>query len=175
VRNVVVFVAVLLMTAFALEGQTPTIFKGKPALEFVSGEGTARIVLGLDQNGYPALVFSVAHFHVIGECYGPLSVSYNVVQFVGSGDHHFDLARRELGKDWSKEWSKDKKGRDCMTIKRGGQTYRLAVAVTDAKGKPVCPVVLTGELSKLRTWLNDAIDNFEDTYFQFRKLTERVH
>jgi len=174
VRNAVVFAALLLVAPAALQGQEAVLFNGHPALEFTSEEGTARIVLGLDQNGYPALVFSVAHFHVIGECYGRLSVSYKVVQFVGSGDHRFDVPRLDLGKDWSREWIKDKKGRDCMTIKRGGQTYRLAVAVTDSRVKPVCPVVLTGELAKLRTWLDDAVIKFDDAYFQFWKLTEAV-
>ena len=37
-RNAVVFLAVLLLALVSLEGQTSTIFNGKPALEFVSEE-----------------------------------------------------------------------------------------------------------------------------------------
>jgi len=39
----------------------------------------------------------------------------------------------------------------------------LAFAVTDAKGKLSAPIVLTGELAKLKTWLDDAIADFEET------------
>jgi len=46
--------------------------------------------------------------------------------------------------------------------------------VTDAKGTLVAPVSLTGDLAKLRTWLGDAIADFDETYYRFRKLTERV-
>jgi hypothetical protein len=44
-RTAIGFLSVLLMALVSLEGQTPTIFSGKPALEFVSEEGTSRIVL----------------------------------------------------------------------------------------------------------------------------------
>ena len=71
-------------------------------------------------------------------------------------------------------WSKDKKGRDCLVLRRGGQVDRLAFAVTDAKGKLSAPIVLTGELSKLKTWFDDAIADFEETAYRFRKLTERA-
>jgi len=74
----------------------------------------------------------------------------------------------------SLSWSKDKKGRDCLVLRQGGQVDRLAFAVTDAKGKLSAPVVLTGELAKLRTWFDDAIKDFEETAYRFRKPTERI-
>jgi hypothetical protein len=36
------------------------------------------------------------------------------------------------------------------------------------------PIVLSGELSKLRTCLDDAVADFEEAAYRFRKLTERV-
>jgi hypothetical protein len=172
-RTAIGFLSVLLMALVSLEGQTPTIFSGKPALEFVSEEGTSRIVLEIDAMGYPVLVFSAAHSHVIGQCYGSLVVSRPSVTFKGSGDHFFGVSR--VAKDGNgTEWRKDKKGRDCLVLRQGGQTDRVALAVTDAKGKIVAPVSLTGDLAKLRTWLGDAIADFDETYYRFRKLTERV-
>jgi hypothetical protein len=50
----------------------------------------------------------------------------------------------------------------------------LAFAVTGAKGRLSAPVVLTGELAKLRAWFDDAIADFEETAYRFRKLTEQV-
>ena len=168
-RNILVIIAVLLIGA-ALEGQTPTIFNGKPALEFVSEEGTSRIVLEIDASGYPTLVFSAAHFHVIGQCYGSLIVSQPAVVFKGSGDHTCWAARA-----WdSVKWGKDKRGRDCLVMRRGGQTDRVALAIIDAKDKLTVPFVLTDELAKLRTWFDDAVTDFDETYHRFRKLTERV-
>jgi hypothetical protein len=46
--------------------------------------------------------------------------------------------------------------------------------VTGQKGKLSAPVVLTGELAKLKTWFDDAIKDFEETAYRFRKLTERA-
>jgi hypothetical protein len=172
-RTAIGFLTVLLMALVSLEGQTHTVFNGKPALEFVSEEGTSRIVLEIDAMGYPALVFSAAHFHVIGQCYGSLVVSRPSVTFKGSGDH-FCGARRVVDNVSGTEWRKDKKGRDCLVLRLGGQTDRVALAVTDAKGTLVAPVSLTGDLAKLRTWLGDAIADFDETYYRFRKLTERV-
>jgi hypothetical protein len=51
---------------------------------------------------------------------------------------------------------------------------RLAFAVTNAKGKLSAPIVLTGELAKLKTWFDDAVADFEETAYRFRKLTERA-
>jgi len=172
-RTAIVFLAVLLLALGSLEGQTATIFNGKPALEFVSEEGTSRIILEIDAMGYPTLVFSAAHFHVIGQCYGSLVVSRPSVTFKGSGDHFCGALR--VAKDGSgTEWRKDKKGRDCLVLRQGGQTDRVALAATDAKGKIVAPVSLTGDLAKLRAWLGDAIADFDEAYYRFRKLTERV-
>jgi hypothetical protein len=42
-RTAIVFLAVLFMALVSLEGQTPTIFNDKTALEFVSEEGTSRV------------------------------------------------------------------------------------------------------------------------------------
>jgi len=154
-------------------GQTATLFNGNPALEFRSEEGTARIVRVTGGNGYPVLVFSVAHFHVIGQCYGSLYVSPTSVEFVGSGDHRAGVFLHGQPSD-TLSWSKDKKGRDCLVLRRGGQVDRLAFAVTDAKGKPSAPIVLTGELAKIKTWFDDAVADFEETAYRFRKLTERV-
>lgn len=172
-RNAVVFLAVLLLALVSLAGQTSTIFKGKPALEFVSEEGTSRIVLEIDAMGYPTFVFPAAHFHVIGQCYGALVVSRPSITFKGSGDH-FCGTSRVPDNGSSAEWVKDKKGRDCLVLRHGAQSDRLALAVTNAKGKPVAPVLLTGELAKLRTWLDDAIADFDETFYRFRKLTERA-
>jgi hypothetical protein len=36
------------------------------------------------------------------------------------------------------------------------------------------PIVLSGELAKLKTWFDDAIADFEEAAYRFRKLTERV-
>jgi hypothetical protein len=169
-RDVIVFLAVLLLALVSLEGQTATIFSGKPALEFVSEEGTSRIVLEIDALGYPTLVFSAAHFHVIGQCYGSLIVSHPAVVFKGSGDHSSGAART-----WENmKWSKDKKGRDCLVMKSGGQTDRVALAVTNAKGKNYAPIVLTGELAKLRTWFDDAVTDFDETVHRFRQLTGQL-
>ena len=77
-RNTIVIIILLFISQAALMGQTATIFNGNPALEFRSEEGTARIVRVTGTNGYPVLVFSVAHFHVIGQCYGSLYVSAGV-------------------------------------------------------------------------------------------------
>ena len=172
-RTVIVFLAALLLALVSLKGQTSTVFNGKPALEFVSEEGTSRIILEIDAMGYPALAFSAAHFHVIGQCYGSLVVSRPSVTFKGSGDH-FCAARRVEDNVSGTEWRKDKKGRDCLVLRLGGQTDRVALAVTDAKGKIVAPVSLTGDLAKLRAWLGDAIADFDEAYYRFRKLAERV-
>jgi hypothetical protein len=172
VRNPII-ILLLLISPAALMGQTATVFNGNPALEFRSEEGTAKIVRVINPSGYPVLVFSVAHFHVIGQCYGSLYVSAGSVDFAGSGDHRCGVFLHGNSSD-SLSWSKDKKGRDCLVLRRGGQVDRLAFAVTDAKGKLSAPVVLTGELAKLRTWFDDAIADFEETAYRFRKLTERV-
>ena len=42
-RTAIVFLAIMLMALGSVEGQTSTIFNGKPALEFVSEEGTSRV------------------------------------------------------------------------------------------------------------------------------------
>lgn len=171
-RNPII-ILLLLISRAALIGQTATVFNGNPALEFRSEEGTARIVRVTGANGYPVLVFSVAHFHVIGQCYGSLYVSAGSVDFAGSGDHRCGVFLHENSSD-SLSWTKDKKGRDCLVLRRGGQVDRLAFAMTDATGKLNAPVVLTGELAKLKTWLDDAIADFEETAYRFRKLTERA-
>jgi hypothetical protein len=171
-RNAIVIILLLISQA-ALMGQTATIFNGNPALEFRSEEGTARIVRVINPSGYPVLVFSVAHFHVIGQCYGSLYVSAGSVDFAGSGDHRCGVFLHGNSSD-SLSWSKDKKGRDCLVLRRGGQVDRLAFAVTDAKGKLSAPIVLTGELAKLKTWFDDAIADFEETAYRFRKLTDRA-
>jgi len=171
-RNPII-ILLLLISQTALMGQTATVFNGNPALEFRSEEGTARIVRVTGANGYPVLVFSVAHFHIIGQCFGSLYVSAGSVDFAGSGDHRCGVFLHGNSSD-SLSWSKDKKGRDCLVLRRGGQVDRLAFAVTDAKGKLSAPVVLTGELAKLKTWFDDAIADFEETAYRFRKLTERV-
>jgi hypothetical protein len=172
-RHAAVFIGLLLGSMAVLHGQSPTIDKGQPALEFTSEEGTARIVRVVNSKGYPVLVFSVAHFHVIGQCFGSLNVSAGSVEFVGSGGHWAGVSL--LGKPFETlSWSKDKKGRDCLVLRREGQVDRLAFAVTGAKGKLSAPVVLTGELAKLRTWFDDAIADFEETAYRFRKLTERT-
>lgn len=171
-RNPII-ILLLLISPAALMGQTATVFNGNPALEFRSEEGTAKIVRVINPSGYPVLVFSVAHFHVIGQCYGSLYVSAGSVDFAGSGDHRCGVFLHGNSSD-SLSWSKDKKGRDCLVLRRGGQVDRLAFAVTDAKGKLSAPVVLTGELAKLRTWFDDAIKDFEETAYRFRKLTERA-
>jgi hypothetical protein len=173
-RNTIVIVILLLISQAALMGQTATIVNGNPALEFRSEEGTARIVRVIGTSGYPVLVFSVAHFHVIGQCYGLLYVSAASAEFAGSGDHRAGLPLRGESSPWL-SWSKDKKGRDCLVLRGGaGQVDRLAFAVTDAKGKLSAPLVLTGELAKLKTWFDDAIADFEETAYRFRKLTERA-
>jgi hypothetical protein len=172
VRNPII-ILLLLISPAALRGQTATVFNGNPALEFRSEEGSARIVRVIGANGYPVLVFSVAHFHVIGQCYGSLYVSAGSVDFAGSGDHRCGVFLHGNSSD-SLSWSKDKKGRDCLVLMRGGQVDRLAFAVTNAKGKLGAPVVLTGELAKLKTCFDDAIADFEETAYRFRKLTERV-
>jgi hypothetical protein len=172
-RNTTVIILLLFASRAALPGQTATVYKGHPALEFRSEEGTARIVRVINPSGYPVLVFSVAHFHVIGQCYGSLSVSPASVEFVGSGDHRAELILYGQPSD-TLSWSKDKKGRDCLVLRRGGQVDRLAFAVTDAKGKLSAPIVLTGELAELKTWFDDAIADFEETAFRFRKLTGRA-
>jgi hypothetical protein len=172
-RNAIVFIIVLSLSQVALMAQTATLFNGHPALEFRSEEGTARIVRVINPSGYPVLVFSVAHFHVIGQCYGSLNVSAGSVEFVGSGGHWAGVSLQGKPSE-TLSWSKDKKGRDCLVLRRGGQVDRLAFAVTDAKGKLSVPVVLTGELAKLRTWFDDAIKDFEETAYRFRKLTERA-
>lgn len=166
-------ILLLLISPAALMGQTATIFNGNPALEFRSEEGTARIVRVIGGNGYPVLVFSVAHFHVIGQCYGSLYVSAGSVDFAGSGDHRAGVFLHGQPFD-TLSWSKDKKSRDCIILRRGGQVDRLAFAVTDAKGKLSAPIVLTGELAKLKTWFDDAVADFEETAYRFRKLTERA-
>jgi len=172
-RNTIVTIILLFISQAALMGQTATVFNGNPALEFRSEEGTARIVRVTDANGYPVLVFFVAHFHVIGQCYGSLHVSAGSVLFAGSGDHRCGVSL--LGQSsYSLSWSKNKKGRDCLVMRGGGQVDRLAFAVTDAKGKLSAPIVLSGELSKLRTWFDDAVADFEETAYRFRKLTERA-
>jgi hypothetical protein len=171
-RNPII-ILLLLISPAALMGQTAAVFNGNPALEFRSEEGTARIVRVVGANGYPVLVFSVAHFHVIGQCYGSLYVSAGSVDFAGSGDHRCGVFLHRNPSD-SLSWSMDKKGRDCLVLRRGGQVDRLAFAVTDAKGKLSAPVVLTGELAKLKTWFDDAIADFEEAAYRFRKLTERV-
>jgi hypothetical protein len=171
VRNILLTAGILLFAQVTMHAQTPTTFEGHPALEFRSEEGTARIVRMINPSGYPVLVFSVAHFHVIGQCYGSLYVSPTSVEFVGSGDHRAGVFLHEERSD-SLSWSKDKKGRDCLVLKRGGQVDRLAFAATDAKGKLSAPIVLTGELAKLKTWFDDAIADFEETAYRFRKLTE---
>lgn len=171
-RNPII-ILLLLISPAALRGQTATVFNGNPALEFRSEEGSARIVRVIGANGYPVLVFSVAHFHVIGQCYGSLYVSAGSVDFAGSGDHRCGVFLHGNSSD-SLSWSKDKKGRDCLVLMRGGQVDRLAFAVTNAKGKLSAPVVLTGELAKLKTCFDDAIADFEETAYRFRKLTERV-
>ena len=172
-RNVIVFVAVFFVALVSLKGQTPTIFNGKPALEFVSEEGASRIVFTTVENYYPALAFSGVHFHVIGQCDGSIIVSRSGVQFIGSGDHRCG-ASRVANNGSSTEWRKDKKGRDCIVLQQGGQTDRVALAVRNAKGKSVAPIVWTGEMAKLRTWFADALADFDETYDRFRKLTERV-
>jgi hypothetical protein len=172
-RNTIVIIILLFISPAVLTGQTATLFKGNPALEFRSEEGTARIVRVVNSKGYPVLVFSVAHFHVIGQCYGSLNVSAGSVEFVGSGGHWAGVSL--LGKPFETlSWSKDKKGRDCLVLRREGQVDRLAFAVTGTKGKLSAPVVLTGELAKLRTWFDDAIKDFEETAYRFRKLTGRT-
>jgi hypothetical protein len=172
-RNTIVIIITLLISQAALMGQTATIFNGNPALEFRSEEGIARIVRVLNSGGYPVLVFSMAHFHVIGQCYGSLFVSAGSADFAGSGDHRCGVPLREQSAD-TLSWSKDKKGRDCLVLRAGGQVDRLAFAVTDAKGKLSAPIVLSGELAKLKTWFDDAVADFEETAYRFRKLTERV-
>lgn len=174
VRNAVVFAALLLVTQAFLHGQTAVVFNGNPALELTSEEGTPRIVLGLDQNGYPALVFSAAHFHVIGECSGMIKVSYKFVDFNSSADHRRYAGRIPSAHGGSVNWEKDKKGRERLVMRKEGQTDRFALAVTNVKGKSFAPFVLTGELAKLRTWFDDAVADFDEAYYQFRKLTERV-
>jgi hypothetical protein len=172
-RNAIAVVAFLFVFQVAFLGQNATTFNGQPALEFKSEEGTARIVRVINPKGYPVLVFSVAHFHVIGQCYGSLNVSAGSVEFVGSGGHWAGVSL--LGKPFETlSWSKDKKGRDCLVLRREGQVDRLAFAVTGAKGRLSAPVVLTGELAKLRAWFDDAIKDFEETAYRFRKLTERA-
>jgi hypothetical protein len=172
-RTVIVFLAALLLALVSLKGQISTVFNGKPALEFVSEEGTSRIILEIDAMGYPTLVFSAAHFHVIGQCYGALVISRPSIMFKGSGDH-FCGTSRVPDNGSSTEWRKDKKGRDCLVLRHGAQSDRVALAVTNAKGKSVAPVLLTGELAKLRKWLDDAIADFDETFYRFRKLTERA-
>ncbi|MCJ7487708.1 MAG: hypothetical protein MUQ25_16305 [Candidatus Aminicenantes bacterium] len=174
VRNAVVLAALLLVAQAALLGQTAVVFNGKPALEFVSEEGTARIVGGQNWQGYPALVFSAAHFHVIGECFGTITVSYMFVDFNSSADHRRFAERIPSAHGGSVNWENDKKGRERLVIRLAGQTDRLALAVANAKGKPIAPLVLTGELAKLRTWFDDSVADFEETYHRFRKLTEGV-
>ena len=171
-RNVIVFVAVLFVALVSLKGQAPMIFNGRPALEFVSEEGTSRIVFTTVENYYPALSFSGVHFHVIGQCDGSIIVSRSGVQFIGSGDHRCG-ASRVANNGSSTEWRKDKKGRDCIVLRQGGQTDRVALAVTNPKGKSVAPIVWTAEMAKLRTWFADALADFDETYDRFRKLTER--
>ena len=173
-RNVVVFAAWLLFAQAALQGQTAVLFNGNPALEFTSADGTARIVGGLNWQGYPALVFSAAHFHVIAECYGTLTVSYKFVDFNSSADHRRFAGRIPSAHGGSVKWEKDKKGRERLVIRLEGQADRFALAVTNVKGKPSIPITLTGELAKLRTWFDDAVADFEETYHRFRKLTEGV-
>jgi hypothetical protein len=169
-RTAIVFLAALFLALVSLKGQTSTVFNGKPALEFVSGEGTSRIILEIDAMGYPALVFSAAHFHVIGQCYGSLIISHPSVVFKGSTGHSAGAARK-----WEDvKWIKDKKGRDRLFMRAGGQTDQVALAVINAKGKFIAPVVLTGEMAKLRTWLDDAVTDFDETVHRFRKLTERA-
>ncbi len=172
-RNTIVIIILLFISQVALMGQTATLFNGQPALEFRSEEGTGRIVRVVNPSGYPVLVFSVAHFHVIGQCYGSLYVSAGSVEFAGSGDHRAGVFLHGQPSD-TLSWSKDKKGRDCLILRRGGQVDRLAFAVTDAKGKLSAPIVLTGELAKLKTWFDDAVADFEETAYRFRKLTERA-
>jgi len=172
-RNTIVIIILLFISQAALMGQTATIFNGNPALEFRSEEGTVRIVRVIGGNRYPVLVFSVAHFHVIGQCYGSLYVSAGSVEFAGSGDHRAGVFLHGQSSD-TLSWSKDKKGRDCLILRRGGQVDRLAFAVTDAKGKLSAPIILTGELAKLNTWFDDAVADFEETAYRFRKLTERA-
>jgi hypothetical protein len=172
-RNTIVIIITLLVSQAALMGQTATAFNGNPALEFRSEEGTARIVRVLNTDGYPVLVFSMAHFHVIGQCYGSLYVSARSAVFAGSGDHQCGVSLPG-DSSYGLSWSKDKKGRDCLVMRAGGQVDRLAFAVTDAKGKLSAPIVLTGELAKLKTWFDDAVADFEETAYRFRKLTERV-
>lgn len=174
-RNIVVFAALLLVAQASLRGQTAVLFDGNPALEFTSEEGTARIVGGLNWQGYPALIFSAAHFHVIGECFGTITVSYKFVDFNSSADHRRFAGRIPSAHGGSVKWEKDKKGRERLVIRLEGQTDRFALAVTNAKGKPIAPIVLTGDLAKLRTWFDDAVADFEETYHRFRKLTEGVH
>lgn len=172
-RSTIIIIILLFISQAALMGQTATIFKGNPALEFRSDEGTARIVRVINPSGNPVLIFSAAHFHVIGQCYGSLRVSAGLVEFVGSGDHWAGVSL--LGKpSETLAWSKDKQGRDCLVLRRGGQVDRLAFAVTDAKGKLSAPILLTGELAQLKTWFDDAVADFEETAYRFRKLTERA-
>jgi hypothetical protein len=64
-RTVIVFPAALLLALVSLKGQTSTVFNGKPALEFVSEEGTSRIILEIDAMGYPTLVFSMSSASVM--------------------------------------------------------------------------------------------------------------
>jgi len=173
-RNAVVFATFLLVAQAALPGQTAVVFNGNPALEFTSEEGTSRIVAGHNWQGYPALVFSAAHFHVIGECFGTITVSYLFVDFNSSADHRRYAERIPSAHGGNVNWEKDKKGRERLVMRKEGQTDRFALAVTNAKGKPIAPIVLTGELAKLRTWFDDSVRDFEETYHRFRKLTEGV-
>ena len=172
-RNSIVIIILLIISPAVLTGQTATIFNGHPALEFRSEEGPARIVRVINPSGYPVLVFSAAHFHVIGQCYGSLNVSAGSVEFVGSGGHWAGVSLQGKPSE-TLSWSKDKKGRDCLVLRREGQVDRLAFAVTGAKGKLSAPIVLTGELAKLKTWFDDAVADFEETAYRFRKLTERA-
>ncbi len=112
-RNTIVIIILLFVSQAALMGQTATVFNGNPALEFRSEEGTARIVRVINPSGYPVLVFSMAHFHVIGQCYGSLNVSAGSVDFAGSGDHRAGVFLHGQPSD-TLSWNKDKKNRDCL-------------------------------------------------------------